>query len=169
MKYTMLMTSPLGDISISGNEAVIEGVAFASDNSLQALTPSLPHVHTNKEAIPAVLHEAAQQLRAYFAGQLTAFDLPLQPQGTEFQVRVWQALLRVSYGTTASYGQIAQYMGDTKAVRAVGAANGANPIAIIIPCHRIVGSKGTLTGYAGGLWRKQWLLQHESGIPRLFE
>lgn len=169
MKYTMSITSPLGDISISGNDAAIEQVAFASDNSLQALMPSLSHVHTNSEAIPAVLREAAQQLRAYFAGQLTTFDLPLQPQGTEFQGRVWQALLRVGYGTTASYGQIAQYMGDTKAVRAVGAANGANPIAIIIPCHRIVGSKGTLTGYAGGLWRKQWLLQHESGIPRLFE
>jgi len=107
----------------------------------------------------AVLVECARQLRAYFARELTEFDLPLAPRGSDFQQRVWKALQEIDYGETASYGQIAHRIGKTNAAsRAVGVANGSNPIPIVIPCHRVIGADGTLTGYAGGLERKQLLL-----------
>ncbi len=102
-----------------------------------------------------------QQLTAYFAGTLTEFDLPLQMQGTVFQRRVWDALKTIPYGTTMSYGELAQHLGQPKASRAVGLANGRNPVSIIVPCHRVIGAKGKLTGYGGGLEHKQWLLSHE--------
>jgi methylated-DNA-[protein]-cysteine S-methyltransferase len=101
------------------------------------------------------------QLKAYFAGKLREFDLPLAPQGTDFQQRVWLALLRIPYGATASYGDIARAVGEPGASRAVGAANGQNPVAIIIPCHRVIGANGTLTGYGGGLPNKKFLLELE--------
>lgn len=102
-----------------------------------------------------------QQLTEYFAGTRTTFDLPLHFQGTAFQRQVWQQLRQVPYGQTLTYQDIANALGNPKAVRAVGAANGQNPISIIAPCHRIIGSNGNLTGYGGGLWRKEWLLKHE--------
>ncbi len=108
-----------------------------------------------------VLMETARQLRLYFAGELQTFELPLTPHGTAFQQRVWQALLRVPYGETRSYGQIAEEIGTAKAVRAVGAANGSNPIPIVIPCHRIIGTNGKLTGFGGGLPLKRFLLDLE--------
>ena len=101
------------------------------------------------------------QMDQYFKGQRRKFDLPLAPAGTPFQQEVWQALQTVGFGETASYGRIAQAIGRPQAFRAVGAANGRNPISIIVPCHRIIGSNNTLTGYGGGLWRKTWLLEHE--------
>lgn len=104
---------------------------------------------------------ASQQLNEYFAGTRTTFDLPLDFHGTVFQRQVWQQLLTVPYGQTVSYQDIANTLGNPKAVRAVGAANGQNPISVIAPCHRIIGSNGNLTGYGGGLWRKEWLLKHE--------
>jgi methylated-DNA-[protein]-cysteine S-methyltransferase len=110
---------------------------------------------------PGALHEARGQLNAYFAGKLTAFDLPLAPQGTEFQQQVWLELLRIPYGATTTYGEIARRVGDPTASRAVGAANGQNPLAIIVPCHRVVGADGSLTGYGGGLSIKRYLLDHE--------
>lgn len=120
---------------------------------------------------PPLVAEAMQQLGAYFAGKLRVFDLPLRPQGTDFQRKVWQALLEIPYGKTISYLGISENIGDPKSTRAVGAANGRNPIPIVIPCHRVIGSDGSLTGYGGGIWRKQWLLEHESlisnGIQRL--
>jgi methylated-DNA-[protein]-cysteine S-methyltransferase len=109
----------------------------------------------------AVLKEAARQLRAYFAGELREFDLPLKPAGTAFQQRVWHALLSVRYGETRSYGEIAKEIGADAAVRAVGAANGRNPIPIVIPCHRIIGAGGKLTGFGGGLPLKKFLLDLE--------
>lgn len=109
----------------------------------------------------AITDEACRQLEAYFDGQLHEFDLPLAPKGTEFQSQVWRALQQVKYGETASYLDIAKAIGNPKAVRAVGMANGRNPIAIVVPCHRIIGSNRTLTGYAGGLPRKQYLLNLE--------
>jgi methylated-DNA-[protein]-cysteine S-methyltransferase len=112
----------------------------------------------------ALLRPAREQLRAYFAGELLDFDLPLAAAGTEFQQRVWQALGAIPYGATASYAAIARAIGSPTATRAVGAANGRNPIAIIVPCHRVIGKDGTLTGYGGGLARKQWLLRHEAGV-----
>jgi O-6-methylguanine DNA methyltransferase len=118
----------------------------------------------------ALLVEAVRQLRAYFAGELRAFNLALDPAGTEFQKRVWKALLEIPYGETRSYGDLAEAIGSPKAVRAVGAANGANPIAIIVPCHRVIGAGGQLVGYGGGLPLKRRLLELEAqaSAPRLF-
>jgi methylated-DNA-[protein]-cysteine S-methyltransferase len=111
----------------------------------------------------AVLAAARDQLEAYFAGDLTAFDLPLAPVGTPFQQRVWSALAEIPFGETVSYGSLAIRLGRPGAARAVGLANGSNPISIIIPCHRVIGSDGRLTGYGGGIDRKAWLLDHEAG------
>jgi len=110
---------------------------------------------------PGALHEARAQLKAYFAGKLKTFDLPLAPQGTEFQQQVWLELLRIPYGATTSYGDIARRIGDVTASRAVGAANGQNPLAIVVPCHRLIGANGSLTGYGGGLSTKRFLLNLE--------
>jgi methylated-DNA-[protein]-cysteine S-methyltransferase len=110
---------------------------------------------------------AADQLAAYFAGQLTEFDLPLAPAGTQFQQTVWAALQQIPYGQTWSYGQLASKIGNPAAVRAVGLANGRNPIAVIVPCHRVIGADGSLTGYGGGLDRKRFLLDLESAQSRL--
>jgi methylated-DNA-[protein]-cysteine S-methyltransferase len=110
----------------------------------------------------AVLARAADQLDAYFAGDLTDFDLPLSPRGTSFQRQVWAGLVEIPFGETVSYGGLAERLGRRGAARAVGLANGRNPISIIVPCHRVIGSDGRLTGYGGGLDRKAWLLGHES-------
>ncbi len=111
----------------------------------------------------AILAAAGEQLNAYFAADLTTFDLPLAPRGTPFQQRVWEALLEIPFGETTSYGALANHLQRPGAARAVGLANGSNPISIIIPCHRVIGSDGRLTGYGGGLDRKAWLLDHEAG------
>jgi methylated-DNA-[protein]-cysteine S-methyltransferase len=122
--------------------------------SAQAAPPDAQHA-------PAKLRSVRHQLKEYFAGTRHAFDLPLHPHGTPFQLEVWGALLAIPYGETTSYGVIAQRIGRRNAVRAVGAANGANPLSIIVPCHRVIGSNGDLTGYGGGLPAKRWLLAHE--------
>jgi len=113
----------------------------------------------------AVLAQARDQLTGYFAGKVRAFTLPLAPNGTDFQRRVWRALETIPFGTTVTYAEIARRVGSTAAVRAVGAANGRNPIPIIVPCHRVIGSDGSLTGFGGGLDRKLWLLRHEGALP----
>jgi len=151
------MTSPLGPVRITSNGSAITSVLFIDDETEAAEAPSDP-----------LVAECIRQLEAYFAGRLTQFDLPLSPQGTEFQQRVWRELQIVPFGRTATYSDLAHRLGDPNLTRAVGAANGSNPIAIILPCHRIIGTDGSLTGYAGGLWRKQWLLRHESGQGELF-
>lgn len=115
---------------------------------------------------PQLLEEAVQQLKEYFSKSRTQFSLKLNPQGTEFQKKVWNTLQTVDFGKTRTYQQIANTLGDPKVIRAAASANGRNPIAIIIPCHRIIGSDGSLTGYAGGLHRKKWLLEHESPIKQ---
>jgi methylated-DNA-[protein]-cysteine S-methyltransferase len=112
--------------------------------------------------VPPLLEDAAYQLTEYFDGKRKVFDLKLNPQGTDFQKRVWEALLTISYGKTTSYLELSKTLGDVKAIRAVAAANGKNPLWIVVPCHRVIGSNGALTGYAGGLHRKKWLLAHES-------
>lgn len=121
--------------------------------------PALPPADSTPNATR--LHAARRQLQAYFEGTRRAFDLPLHPSGTPFQLEVWGALLAIPYGETASYADIARRIDRPKAVRAVGAANGANPLAIIVPCHRVIGSHGDLVGYGGGLPLKRWLLAHE--------
>lgn len=113
--------------------------------------------------------EAAKQLDQYFRGSRHDFNLELQPVGTEFETRVWAEVVKIPFGATATYGEIADRLGGSAVARAVGSANAANPIAILIPCHRVVGAAGELTGYAGGLWRKRWLLEMESGQARLFD
>lgn len=151
--HALRITSPIGTLTISGNEQFICAVSFATGTSAG-----------NGAPVPDLLHECAAQLHAYFQGTLKAFSIPLQQQGTPFQQDVWNSLLSIPYGKTASYLDIALKLRNPGAIRAVGAANGRNAIAIIVPCHRVIGHKGELTGYAGELWRKQWLLQHESDI-----
>ena len=116
--------------------------------------------------------QAVEQLIEYFNGKRLTFDLPISQQGTQFQERVWNELLNIRFGKTISYLQLAKQIGDVKAIRAIAATNGKNNIAIIVPCHRVIGSNGTLVGYAGDLWRKQWLLKHEAkncnGVQTLF-
>ena len=143
------VASPVGPLRLSATAEGLCEVAFDA-----AEPPGAP-------ATP-LLEEAARQLEAYFDGRLRDFTLPLAPEGTEFQLRVWRALRAIPHGTTASYGEVARALGDVKAVRAVGLANGKNPLAIVVPCHRVIGASGDLVGYAGGLPRKRWLLAHES-------
>lgn len=112
--------------------------------------------------IPEELKPAVQQFQAYFQGELKEFDLKLNPIGTDFQKKVWEKLLEIPYGTTTSYLKLSRDLGDEKAIRAVASANGRNPLWIVVPCHRVIGSDGSLTGYAGGLYRKQWLMELEN-------
>ncbi len=151
-------TSPLGDVLLAATEQGLAGVWFVQG---QRHMPDSSQ-WTTDEAHPTLL-AAAQQLHDYFSGQRHNFDLPVQPAwGTPFQRAVWQALQRIPYAHTSTYGDIARYIGNPKAVRAVGAAIGQNPHTIVVPCHRIVGTNGALTGFAGGLDRKQHLLAHEA-------
>ncbi|MFC3494802.1 methylated-DNA--[protein]-cysteine S-methyltransferase [Glycomyces rhizosphaerae] len=153
------MESPLGLMAVSAVEEGLTYVHMGVEEMKDAWGP---------EAATPVLEAAVDQLEAYFAGDLKDFDLPLAAEGTEFQHRVWDELCRIPYGETVAYMDIADRIGDRKAVRAVGLANGRNPIAIIVPCHRVIGANGKLTGYAGGLWRKERLLSLERGEPALF-
>lgn len=141
--------SPLGYAIIEGDENGIARV-YVSDEKA-----------STSEVIPDDLQEAVHQLKEYFAGERENFDLKINPEGTDFQKKVWQLLLEIPFGKTSSYLDLSKEFGNTKAIRAVAAANGKNPLWIIVPCHRVIGSDGSLTGYAGGLWRKKWLLEHE--------
>lgn len=145
----------LGSTILAANGQGLSGVWFIDQRHFVGAQADWIHEETE------LLRTAKQQLLQYFAGKLQAFDLPLAPQGTLFQLSVWQALQQIDYGMTCSYGDIAQQLNQPKAARAVGAAVGKNPLSIIIPCHRVLGSQRQLTGYAGGLERKQWLLQLE--------
>jgi methylated-DNA-[protein]-cysteine S-methyltransferase len=146
------MKSPVGNLKISADSSGISEVAFTE------------HPIVTMGDILDELQEAVTQLDEYFNKKRKKFDLKLNPEGTVFQKKVWNKLLTVEFGKTQSYRQMANSLGDPKAIRAAASANGKNPIAIIIPCHRIIGSDGSLTGYAGGLHRKKWLLQHESPV-----
>ena len=151
MRYTLFDT-PLGDLLLASDNNALVGVWFADTER-----PETGEWQRDNGAFG----EVTAQLRAYFAGELTEFSLELAPRGTPFQHRVWDALQRVPYGTTTTYGKLAEGLGDPRATRAVGLANGRNPIPIVIPCHRVIGADGSLTGYGGGMQRKQWLLAHE--------
>jgi methylated-DNA-[protein]-cysteine S-methyltransferase len=153
MKYT-LYDSPIGSLLLAGDSAGLKLVNF------QAGTHPQP-IHSSWTRDPAHFSEPIAQLNAYFAGSLRDFDLALSPSGTTFQLTVWSELRTIPFGTTISYGDLAERIGRPKAVRAVGTANGANPIPLIIPCHRVIGSNGKLTGYGGGLEIKEKLLAHE--------
>lgn len=148
--YFTRLDSPVGWIRIEGNDAGITAVQFSDEEPGES------------EHVPEILLECRKQLEEYFEGNRQDFDLPLAPEGTDFQQAVWNVLLGVPFGRTSSYLDVASLLQNEKAVRAVGAANGRNPIAIVVPCHRIIGSNGKLTGYAGKVWRKKWLLEHEA-------
>jgi methylated-DNA-[protein]-cysteine S-methyltransferase len=152
------LTTPIGELLLTADD----------DGALTAV--HLPNRHpdtTGWERDDELLAEARRQFTEYFAGERTTFDLPLRPHGAPFQLRVWDALLRIPYGETVSYGELARELGHPTAARAVGAANGRNPLAIVVPCHRVIGSNGTLTGYAGGLECKRALLDLEIGAAAL--
>lgn len=150
MKQILIVPSPVGPLTLTQEDQALTGLHFGE------------HPQQGAEGPTPLLEEAARQLEEYFAGQRKEFSLPLAPKGTEFQLRVWQALLQIPYGETRSYGELAAMVGNPKACRAVGGANHRNPLSILIPCHRVVGTKGSLTGYAGGLSVKEFLLKLET-------
>lgn len=154
------LKAPVGRIVVIAGDRGVHNVMFEPDGLPRSLEGATV---VNKPSHPVVA-AALTQLREYFAGTRTSFDLKLDLEGTEFQIAAWRALSKVPYGRTASYAQQAAGIGRPTATRAVGAANGRNPVAIVLPCHRIVGSNGSLTGFAGGLDTKQWLLEHEQSV-----
>jgi len=150
--------SPLGKLLLVGDGESLTRLA---------MSPRPNDVPDGAREDASAFAEVEAQLGAYFAGELTDFDVPLAPRGSEFQLSVWNALLDIPYGETASYGEIARQVGRPDAVRAVGTTNGRNPIAVIIPCHRVIGADGSLTGFGGGLERKRALLDLEAGVTSL--
>lgn len=160
-----IMPSPVGDLLLVANETHLTGVRFAPHpKDMTARGWQRSPAGTPSDGI---LRQAREQLEAYFAGDMTTFDVPLGPTGTPFQMQVWNALRGIPFGETISYGELARRLGDPKAMRAVGAANGKNPIPIIVPCHRVIGADGSLTGFGGGIDRKRWLLTHEGALSEL--
>lgn len=162
MTDTMLsarITSPIGMLTLTSNGNALTRLLIAREDEadLELVAPESD----------AVLAAAREQLDAYFDMRLTRFDLPLEPRGTDFQRRVWESLRVIPFGDTISYAELARRVDNPKAVRAVGAANGRNPLMIVVPCHRVIGADGSLTGFGGGIDRKRWLLDHEART-RLF-
>ena len=162
--YTAFYKSPIGLLKISGTESFINGIHFVDAAEALGEKPD--------ELMPAVLINCIEELIQYFQGQRRFFEFPMNQDGTEFQKKVWSELMRIPFGKTISYLELSKRLGDPKAIRAVAAANGKNNIAIVVPCHRVIGSKNDLVGYAGGLKRKKWLLGHEAklayGVQTLF-
>ncbi len=162
-QYSTYYHSPVGLLKISGTEDYISEVSFHDTSQKAAGT---------KKHLPAMLINCVEQLIQYFNGQRRQFELPIHQPGTPFQQTVWNELIAIPFGKTISYLELARRTGDTKASRAVASANGKNEVAIIVPCHRVIGSNKELIGYGGGLWRKKWLLEHEAkvayGVQTLF-
>ena len=156
-RYCAYYESPLGQILLTASESALTGLHFVGEKYYPSIPPAWRY-----DANSSVIKSTMTQLDEYFAGKRQAFDIALAPEGTEFQRLVWDRLTTVRFGETATYGELARRIGNANAVRAVGAANGRNPISIVIPCHRVIGADGSLTGYAGGLARKQALLRLES-------
>ena len=148
------MDSPLGKIKIIGDADAIKMVSFIDREERET-----------EGVLPLTVRNCKKQLREYFDGKRTEFNVPLAPEGTDFQKEVWETLLDIPFGTTSTYAKQSVKLGDIKKIRAVGSANGKNPIAVIVPCHRVIGTDGSLTGYAGGLDKKEWLLRHENSMP----
>jgi methylated-DNA-[protein]-cysteine S-methyltransferase len=161
--YYTYYESPIGLLKIGGTEQYIGELSFV-DNPDQIMH--------GEPGISEVMHQCTEQLIEYFHGSRRKFDLPVHQQGTEFQLRVWGELTEISYGRTISYMDLAKRLGDPKVIRAAASTNGKNNIAIMVPCHRVIGSDSTLVGYSGGKWRKKWLLGHEfkvaHGVQTLF-
>jgi methylated-DNA-[protein]-cysteine S-methyltransferase len=146
---TAYLKSPLGITKIVGDINGISAISVLDEGEVS-------------KTIPKELKNCVSQLQDYFEGKRTNFTFKLNPKGTDFQQKVWQELLNIPFGKTMSYLDLSKKLGDVKAIRAVASANGKNPLWIVVPCHRVIGSDGSLTGYAGGLWRKKWLLEHEN-------
>ena len=149
-KYISYLKSPIGQIKLTADESSVNSILFVFNDT-----------EMEEENINSVLTQCKKEFSEYFSGKRKEFEVPISQAGTGFQQRVWNELLKIPYGETVSYNFIAESLGDRKSIRAVGASNGKNQISIIVPCHRVIGSDGSLTGYAGGLWRKKWLLNHE--------
>jgi len=152
--YTTCYQTAIGPFEITGNQKGILTIIFGKEPSV-----------TDSD-LPAPMTECLRQLDEYFKGRRKKFNVPLLPEGTDFQKAVWRQLQKIPFGRTASYGDVARAIGSPKAFRAVGNANNKNPIPLIIPCHRVIGSDGKLVGFGGGIWRKEWLLDHEAGNSR---
>ncbi|MFN8489941.1 MAG: methylated-DNA--[protein]-cysteine S-methyltransferase [Caldilineaceae bacterium] len=152
--FTTYYHSPVGIMEIKGTSTHVASILYVEEVGEATTT------------IPAVLQMGVEQLSEYFAGARQVFTLPFAQTGTDFQQRVWHTLTSIQYGETVSYMNIAVKLGDAKSIRAVGNANGKNKLNIVVPCHRVIGSNGNLVGYGGGLWRKQWLLEHEAKIAK---
>ncbi|MBL6996499.1 methylated-DNA--[protein]-cysteine S-methyltransferase [Desulfobacula sp.] len=159
--YYCYFESPAGNLLLTGNE-LLEGLHFPLGKT--RIEPEKDWIYKKELFLQAI-----DQLKAYFKGELTRFDLELNVQGTDFQKTVWRELVKIPYGETISYGQLAQRIGNPKASRAVGMANGKNPISIIIPCHRVIGKNGNLTGFGGGLEAKRTLLDLEKQVKQLMQ
>jgi methylated-DNA-[protein]-cysteine S-methyltransferase len=155
--FTTSISSPVGTLHLAASDTALLAVVWRRHS-----TPQLSFDTATERPDHPVLVESIRQLNEYFSGQRRAFELPLEFRGTDFQRRAWQALMTIPYGETRSYAQMAQQIDSPAAVRAVGAANGRNPLSIIAPCHRVIGSSGELTGFGGGIEAKAWLLAHES-------
>ena len=160
-KYVSYLKSPIGQLIITADENSINSIFFVFNDTIM-----------EPENSNDIIEKCKQQLTEYFAGVRKEFDVSIHQEGTEFQQKVWAELIKIPHGKTVSYNDIAKKVGGRNMMRAVGAANGKNQISIIVPCHRVIGSDGKLTGYAGGMWRKEWLLKHEdkySGEERQME
>ena len=164
---TTYYKSPLGLLRIGGTDTYISEISF-----IDHLDDEEYHNSSLKGPVAPIVIQCIEQLIQYFQGQRRVFDFPVYQEGSEFQQRVWNELMAIPFGKTISYLDRSRKVGDTKAIRAVAAANGKNNVAIVVPCHRVIGSKRDLVGYAGGLWRKKWLLDHETkiqyGVQTLF-
>lgn len=161
--HTTLIDSPVGPLFLAASNEGLHAIEFRDNKH-----PVKRNAHW-REGDNAVLRKAHEQLDEYFAGKRHAFDLPLSPAGTEFQLKVWTTLASIPYGETISYAQLATRIGKPSAMRAVGAANGRNPLPIVLPCHRVIGADGALTGFGGGLPTKQFLLKMEGALPEEFD
>ncbi|NJM78784.1 MAG: methylated-DNA--[protein]-cysteine S-methyltransferase [Flavobacterium sp.] len=150
---TVFINTPLGTTKIKGDENGVAVISILQEGEIS-------------KKIPLELKGVVKELNEYFEGKRTVFTFQLNPKGTDFQKKVWKALLTIPYGKTVSYLDLSKQLGDVKAIRAVASANGKNPLWIVVPCHRVIGTDGSLTGYAGGLWRKKWLLDHENPVKQ---
>ena len=159
--FTAYYESPVGVLKLTARDNLLTGILFSDEKTVSSA--GLGAV----KSLPPVLKECMQQLDDYFSGSRTVFELDMEQQGTSFQQKVWAELRNIPFGETISYIELARRIGNEKSIRAVGTANGRNNICIMVPCHRVIGSNGKLVGYGGGLWRKQWLLEHEQKFSPL--
>jgi methylated-DNA-[protein]-cysteine S-methyltransferase len=162
--YHATMPSPVGPLLLTATDRGLTRIYFERHRHMDPVDPRWMPAAAADGAAGVILAEAQAQLEAYFAGRLREFDVPLAARGSPFQEKVWGLLREIPWGRTASYGDIARRIGDASLSRAVGVANGRNPISIVVPCHRVIGSDGSLTGYGGGMERKRWLLAHEGAL-----